>query len=167
MRKTWTYQFKSFSNGHLSSLVSIQERLDPSLTICSSILASCVRFVFFAENSDDGYLRGDWKLADPGTNSLWVKFYKLTPHLTLSVNVILLEGHITHFDTILVHIPINWLSWWLIQYEPKLSFLITRLTGIVDSGRLLLLILRRRIFLAPNHTQIWTFVHQLKLMLLN
>ena len=59
MRDDWTNQFKGFSDGHLPSLVSIKERLDPSLTIWK--LACCVgQMLFFAENADDWHLLCYW-----------------------------------------------------------------------------------------------------------
>ena len=59
MMEGWTNQFEGFADGHLSSLVSIKERLDPSLAIRK--LASRVgQVLLLTENSYDWYLLSYW-----------------------------------------------------------------------------------------------------------
>ena len=59
MMECWTNQFESFADGHLSSLVSIKEWLDSSLTVWK--LASRVgQVLLLPEDSYDGYLLSYW-----------------------------------------------------------------------------------------------------------
>ena len=59
MMEGWTNQFEGFADGPLSSLVSIKERLDPSLAIWK--LASRVgQVLLLPKDSYDGYLLSYW-----------------------------------------------------------------------------------------------------------